>query len=300
MLRIGISGWTYPPWRGVFYPAGLPHRAELGYAAERFGSIEVNGTFYALQRPTSFHQWSAVAPPDFVFALKGGRFITHLKRLVDVEAPLANFFASGVLALGSKLGPVLWQLPPNLEFDAARLSAFFDLLPRDHRAAARLAARHDDRLAPDRVLLESSVPDHPIRHALEVRHDSFRTPQLVRLATSAGIALVTADAPNRWPVITEQTADFRYVRLHGADELYVSGYDSAALDRWAATLIEWSRSGTDCFVYFDNDAKVRAPYDALALIDRLSRLGADLPAAAAAPAAAPPAPPGPSTARPRR
>ncbi len=273
MIRVGISGWTYPRWRGEFYPVGLPHRAELAYAAERLGSIEINGTFYALQRPASFQRWLEATPDDFVFAVKGGRFITHLKRLSDIAAPLANFFASGVLALGAKLGPILWQLPPNLEFDPDRLAGFFELLPRDHRAAADLAAQHDDRLAGDQVLLTSPVPDRPVRHALEVRHDSFRTPELTRLAELFGIAVVTADSAGRWPLITTPTTDFGYVRLHGAEELYASGYDAAALDRWVATIAGWSERITNCFVYFDNDVKVRAPFDALALIDRLQRAG---------------------------
>jgi uncharacterized protein YecE (DUF72 family) len=254
---------------------GLPHRAELAYAAERLGSIEINGTFYSLQRPASFQRWAEATPDDFVFALKGGRFITHLKRLTDIEAPLANFFASGVLALASKLGPILWQLPPNLEFDPDRLARFFERLPRDHRAAAELGARHDDRLDDDRVLLTSPVPDRPIRHALEVRHDSFRTPRLAELAAEHGIAVVTADSAGRWPVITTLTTDFGYVRLHGAEELYASGYDDDALDHWTETLAGWAERVTDCYVYFDNDIKVRAPFDAMSLIDRLRR--ADLP-----------------------
>lgn len=273
MIRVGISGWTYPRWRGEFYPKGLPHRAELAYAAERLSSIEINGTFYSLQRPTSFQKWVDQTPDDFVFAVKGGRFITHLKRLTDIEAPLANFFASGVLALGDKLGPVLWQLPPNLEYDSDRLTRFFERLPRDQRAAADLAAQHDDRLAEDRVLLTSPAPGRPIRHALEVRHDSFRTPDLLRLAERHDIAVVTADSAGRWPVITTPTTDFCYVRLHGAEELYASGYDADALERWTKTLAGWAEQVTDAYVYFDNDIKVRAPFDAMALIERLRRDG---------------------------
>src|SRR6188472_9488 len=149
---VGVSGWQYPRWRGDFYPKGLPQRLELTYAAERMTSIEVNGSFYSLQRPSSYAAWRAAVPADVVLAVKGGRFITHLKSLRDVETPLANFFASGVLALGAQLGPVLWQLPERLAFDRERLARFFELLPRSTRDAARLAAGHDDKIADDRVL----------------------------------------------------------------------------------------------------------------------------------------------------
>jgi uncharacterized protein YecE (DUF72 family) len=282
-VRIGISGWTYPPWRGVFYPSGLAHRRELEYAAEWFNSVEINGSFYALQRPSAYQSWYAATPDDFVFAVKGGRFITHMKRLADVETPLANFFASGVLALAGKLGPVLWQLPPNLAFDADRLEAFFGLLPRSTTAAAELASRHDARLE-SRSLTTAAV-DQPLRHALEVRHMSYASSDCVELLRAHDIGLVCADAAGRWPMLDDVTSDFVYVRLHGADELYVSGYTGKALDRWAARVRTWSSGGapTDgttvsdqaprverpVYVYFDNDAKVRAPFDAAALAGRL-------------------------------
>ncbi len=266
---VGISGWTYPGWRGDFYPTGLPHRAELSYAAERLSSIEINGSFYSLQRPSSYQKWHGETPDDFTFAVKGGRFITHMKRLLDVEQPLANFFASGVLALGAKLGPVLWQLPPTLTFDEARLSGFLSLLPRTTSAAAELAATHDDRLTDDQAFTAVLV-DKPLRHAVEVRHASLATPQAVSLLREHDVALVAADTAGRWPAVAEPTSDFMYVRLHGADELYVSGYTDDALDRWADKVRRWRGSGLDVFVYFDNDAKVRAPYDAQALIRRLA------------------------------
>lgn len=224
MIRVGISGWTYPPWRGSFYPTGLPHRLELAYAAERVTSIEINGTFYALQRPSSFRTWYQQTPDDFVFSIKGGRFITHMKKLLDPQLSLANFFASGVLALGSKLGPVLWQLPPDLRYDRGRLTDFFTALPRTQAEAADLGGRHDDRLDEDRVQLTTDRPDQPIRHALEVRHDSFVTRELIDLLGEHRIALVIADTAGRWPQIERLTTDFGYLRLHGADELYVSGY----------------------------------------------------------------------------
>jgi uncharacterized protein YecE (DUF72 family) len=267
-IRVGISGWRYPGWRGSFYPGGLVHRLELTYAAQRFGAIEINGSFYSLQRPSSYTTWRQQVPPGFIFAVKGGRFITHLKKLAGVETALANFFASGVLALGPTLGPVLWQLPPTLGFDAARLQAFFDLLPRSTTAAAVLAARHDDKLADDRVLAATDE-DRPIRHVLEVRHDSFATPEAMGLLAHNEIGIVVADTAGRWPLIEQATSDLVYVRLHGAEELYVSGYTDAALDAWAAKVRRWADSGHDVHVYFDNDAKVHAPFDAMALADRL-------------------------------
>jgi uncharacterized protein YecE (DUF72 family) len=264
--RIGISGWTYPPWRGVFYPVGLPHRRELEFAASRVGSIEINGTFYALQRPDSFRAWAEQTPESFVFSVKGGRFITHLKKLRDVDTALANFFASGVLALGPKLGPLLWQLPPNLGYDADRLAGFLSLLPRTTSAAAELAARHDARVA-DRAWVTTDA-DRPVRHALEVRHASYQTPAFLDLLRAQDVAVVTADTAGKWPLIEEPTADFRYVRLHGAYEIYTSGYTDEALDSWATKVRSWGKDG-DVFVYFDNDVKVRAPFDAMGLMHRL-------------------------------
>ena len=169
-VRVGISGWRYAGWRGDFYPKGLAQRRELEYAAERLTSIEINGSFYSLQRASSYAAWREATPDDFVFAVKGGRFITHLKRLVDVETPLANFFASGVLALGSKLGPVLWQLPEVLTYDADRLAGFFERLPRTTADAARIAAGHDARVKDP---LTTPLVDAPLRHALEFRSASF-------------------------------------------------------------------------------------------------------------------------------
>jgi uncharacterized protein YecE (DUF72 family) len=229
--RIGISGWTYPPWRGVFYPKGLPHRLELAYAAELLTSIEINGSFYSLQRPTSYRHWFEQTPDDFVFSVKGARFITHMKKLADVETPLANFFASGVLALGAKLGPVLWQLPPNLGFDPDRLANFFALLPRSTGEAAWLARRHDERMK-DRALLDTDA-DRPLRHALEVRHTSFLAPEFLDLLRAHHIAVVVADTAGKWPFLDTVTADFGYARLHGESELYVSGYDDVVVDRRA-------------------------------------------------------------------
>ena len=266
-IWIGTSGWRYPPWRGAFYPAGLAQRRELAHLSRQVSSIEINGSFYSLQRPENYRAWAADVPDGFVFAVKGGRFITHLKQLRDVRTPLANFFASGVLALGPTLGPLLWQLPPRMRFDADRLAAFLELLPRTTGAAARLATEHDQRLD-GRALTETDA-DRPLRHALEVRHESFRDPALLELLRAQDVALVVADSAGTWPYFEKITAGFCYVRLHGADELYVSGYTPDALDGWAAKIRAWRDGGRDVYCYFDNDAKVHAPRDAIALLARL-------------------------------
>jgi uncharacterized protein YecE (DUF72 family) len=265
--RVGISGWTYPPWRGEFYPKGLPHRAELSYAASRLSTIEINGSFYSLQRPTSYRSWHDQTPDDFVFAVKGGRFITHMKKLSEPEVTLANFFASGVLALRGKLGPILWQLPPTLGYDADRLANFFTHLPRSTGEAAWLARHHDERLK-DRALTETDA-DRPMRHAMEVRHSSFTAPEFLDLLREHHIAVVVADTAGKWPVIRAATTDFVYVRLHGDKELYTSGYSDEALDTWAARIRAWADEGCDVHTYFDNDTKVRAPFDAMALTRKL-------------------------------
>jgi uncharacterized protein YecE (DUF72 family) len=266
-VRVGISGWTYPPWRGVFYPTGLAHRRELEFASRRLSSIEINGSFYSLQRPDSFQAWRAQTPDDFLFSVKGGRFITHLKKLRGVEEPLANFFASGILALGDKLGPVLWQLPPNLGYDRDRVADFLDLLPRTTTDAARLAERHDARV--EGRAWTTTDADRPLRHAVEVRHPSYECAGFLDLLRDRDVAVVTADTAGKWPMLLEPTTDLAYVRLHGAEELYVSGYDDEALDRWARRVEEWRDTGRDVVVYFDNDVKVRAPFDAQRLMARL-------------------------------
>jgi uncharacterized protein YecE (DUF72 family) len=282
-IRVGISGWRYAGWRGSFYPKGWAQRRELEFASRHFDTIEINGSFYSLQRAALYRQWREETPENFTFAVKGGRFITHMKRLVGIETPLANFFASGLLALGPKLGPILWQLPPGFAFDAERLDAFFALLPRTVAAASRLAAQHDRRVK-DPCL--SAEFDMPIRHALEIRHDSFKTPGFIALLRRHQIALVAADTVE-WPYLEDVSADFVYVRLHGSQELYASGYDDGALALWARRIGIWASGGAgakkyrvaeaesdppktrDVYVYFDNDAKARAPYDAMALARRL-------------------------------
>jgi uncharacterized protein YecE (DUF72 family) len=282
-IRIGISGWRYAPWRGRFYPKGLRQADELAYAAKTFSTIEINGTFYSLQRPDAFRAWYQATPKNFVFALKGPRYITHMLRLTRASSPLANFFASGVLLLKEKLGPILWQLPPNFPFRPDRLEEFFTLLPRNTTDAVRLARRHDKKLKTRAVL--NADADRPLRHALEIRHDSFRDEAFIRLLRRHGIGLVVADTVE-WPCLMDVTADFVYCRLHGSEQLYVSGYDGRALSRWAGRIRAWAagrqaqgthrashaaKAKRDIYVYFDNDAKVRAPFDALTLVKKLNK-----------------------------
>lgn len=282
--RIGISGWRYKPWRGTFYPQDLAQKNELRYAATRLNSIEINGSFYSLQRPSSWQRWHAETPDDFLFSVKGARFITHMKKLKDVEGPLANFFAQGVLALKEKLGPILWQFPPNFIFRPEKIEPFFEMLPRDTEAAAALAARHEPRMK-GRAFFKIDAK-RPLRYAMEVRHETFLTPEFVALLRKHKVALVVADTAGKWPFMEDLTADFVYVRLHGDEKLYTSGYTPTALDRWAGKVNGWlaggeaagavhaspvaakARKGREVFVYFDNDVKVRAPFDAFGLAQR--------------------------------
>jgi uncharacterized protein YecE (DUF72 family) len=286
-VRIGISGWRYAPWRGVFYPRELPQKRELAYAASIFRSIELNGTFYSLQRPEYFEAWAAETPGDFVFSVKGPRFITHILRLKNIKTALANFLASGVLNLGPKLGPVLWQFPPNFRFEPEKFEPFFQLLPRDTESAARLARRHDKRLS-GRAALKTDA-QRPLRHAVEIRHESFAAPAFIELLRAHDVALVCADTVE-WPRLMDVTSDFVYCRLHGSEELYASGYDDKSLDEWAARVVAWAKGdepknaetiakpkktkkrARDVFVYFDNDAKVRAPFDAQQLALRVEKI----------------------------
>lgn len=265
-VRVGISGWQYDAWRGDFYPRDLPAARQLAYASERFDTVELNGSFYSLQRPSSYQKWHDQTPDGFVFAVKGGRFITHLKRLAGVETALANFFASGVLLLGSKLGPVLWQLPERLQYDRRLIGDFLDLLPRTTAEIAEQARGHDSKVR-GRAHVEAHARGR-VRHALEVRHSSFVNDTFFDLLADHGVACVVADSPGGWPEIEVATADFSYVRLHGHTELYASGYSSRSLDRWAERCQSWAEAG-DVYCYFDNDARGRAPYDALGLAERI-------------------------------
>jgi len=287
-IRIGISGWNYKPWRGVFYPEGLTQKRELEYASEQFRTIEINGTFYSMQRPSSFASWRERTPEGFVFSVKGPRYITHMLKLKNVKAPLANFLASGLFNLREKLGPILWQFPPNMRFNPEKFESFFQMLPRNTEEAAALARKHDDKVKGRAVL----TPDakRPMRHAVEIRHDSFRDEAFIALLRKYDIALVCADTVD-WPRLMDLTSDFVYCRLHGSEELYASGYDDDALDDWARRVHRWAqggepqdaervcgrsetrKSGRDVYVYFDNDMKVKAPRDAAALAKRLGIAG---------------------------
>ena len=287
--RVGISGWRYDGWRrGKFYPKGLAQRRELEYASQVFNSIEINGSFYSLQLPSSYRRWASETPENFLFSVKGPRFITHMKRLREVRAPLANFFASGVLALGEKLGPILWQFPPQFHWHEEKFAEFFRLLPPDTGEAAVLARKHDDKLKA-RAFLKIDLPRR-LRYAVEIRHPSFMVPEFFELLREHNIAFVFADTAGKWPYAEDLTADFVYVRLHGDKKLYVSGYSDKALAWWADRINHWregrhpadailatpGKSGNqtrrDIFVYFDNDAKVHAPFDAQRLAQRLSSL----------------------------
>jgi uncharacterized protein YecE (DUF72 family) len=282
-IRIGISGWRYPPWRKVFYPKTLPQRLELRYASRQLNSIEINGSFYSLQSPESYKKWHDETPEDFVFSVKGNRYITHVRRLKEPRTLLANFFGSGVLHLRKKLGPFLWQLPPSLRYDGERIDDFFRLLPHNFTEASRLT-RAADRVEPD---LPEPIPRRRLRHAIEVRHHSFEDPEFVALARRYHVAVVFADTAGKWPYFEDLTSDFVYARLHGEMELYKSGYDDASLRWWAGRIRLWQagrqpkdaetvssmkpkREKRDIYVYFDNDVKVRAPFDAARLQQMLS------------------------------
>lgn len=268
-VHIGISGYNYPRWRGPFYPRELPARRWLEYASRQFNSIELNGTFYSLKSPAIFRRWAAETPRSgFSFAIKGSRFITHNLKLGRAKTPLANFFGSGILALGSKTGPFLWQLPPTLRFNPDRVREFLELLPRGTADASRLARRHDARLKP-RALLKPAAPLR-YRHAFEVRHPSFVTQSFYELLHAFDCALVIADTAGQFLMVEELTADFVYVRLHGSTTLYASNYSDDELDAWAARIERWTKDGRDVYVYFDNDALAHAPINAKALAQRVS------------------------------
>ena len=284
-LRIGISGWRYPPWRGVFYPKDLVQRDELHYASRHFPSIELNGSFYSLQTPQSYARWREHTPRGFKFAVKAPRFITHVRRLREIDAPLANFFASGVFELREKFGPVLWQFPANFKYDHDLFARFFERLPHDTEAALKLARRRDFRMkGRARLAIDRN---RRLRHAIEIRNPDFLHASFIALLREHGIALVVADTAGRWPYVEEVTAGFMYLRLHGDKQLYTSGYTDAALDRWAARIRAWHagsqprdaarvvkkrpprRKSRDVYCYFDNDAKVCAPFDAVKLIEKV-------------------------------
>jgi len=267
VIRIGVGGWIYPPWRGTFYPTGHPTKRELEYASRRLNSIEINGTFYRTQTPASFAKWRDETPDDFVFALKGPRYATHRTRLADANESIERFFDSGVLELGDKLGPVNWQFPTSRKFDASEFEAFVQLLPK-------------------------SIDGRLLRHAIEVRHASFRTTEFVALARAYGVAIVVA-ADSEHPQMADPTAPFVYARIMGTQENEPAGYSTSALDRWAARLEAWasgampegldvvdplaasrlqsgSSAARDVYLYVISGHKARNPAAALALIDRIA------------------------------
>jgi uncharacterized protein YecE (DUF72 family) len=280
-IRVGISGWTYEPWKKTFYPEKLSSKKELYFASRQVNSIEINGTFYSLQMPTSFEKWYSETPDDFQFSLKGPRFITHIRRLNDVEIPLANFFASGVLSLKEKLGPILWQFPPRMLYRPERFEEFFKLLPKNSDEAAELSKKNDGRIKGKPYT--KNEYDQKLRYAVEIRNPSFENPEFIEQLRKFNIALVFADTAGRWPYMEEITSDFVYLRLHGDLELYVSGYSDSSLKWWTKRLKIWTRGGQpndamtitdekvkkvnrDAFVYFDNDVKAHAPFNAQTLL----------------------------------
>lgn len=281
-LRVGISGYSYREWRGGrFYPKDLPQTRELEYVGQRFNSIEINATFYKLQSPASFRKWAAAVPDDVIFAIKGSKYITHQKKLNDIRIPLANFFASGVLELGKKIGPVLWQFPPWYRFRREFIEEFLEQLPASTLEAAELAT--DNTIKEPKNASTEVTADVPLRYAFEPRHASFFSEEFVLLLRDYNAALAFADTAKRFPYCEDLTADFVYIRLHGSELLYASGYTDTELEWWAKRIRSW-RSGReprdakktvsgkfrtgvkrDVYVYFDNDIHAHAPRDAMNL-----------------------------------
>jgi len=281
---IGVSGWRYTPWRGHFCPRGLAQWRELEHASRAFNSLELNGSFYSLQRPSSYAMWAQQTPPGFVFAIKGSRYITHMLKLRNIDAALANFLASGLFELGDKLGPILWQFPAMVRYQPEVFEAFFQMLPMTTHEAANIACRHDERLVGENRTCLEPGRNRRIRHCVEVRHESFVDPGFIKLLRKYGIAWVVADTPNPWPLYEDVTADFIYMRLHGSTELYNSRYSDEELERWARFIDDWrhggepedarlicptrsrSRAGRDVYCYFDNTYKRHAPENARQLM----------------------------------
>jgi uncharacterized protein YecE (DUF72 family) len=248
VIRAGIGGWVFPPWRGVLYPPGLPQARELAYASRQLSAIEINGTFYGRQKPESFRRWREETPEDFVFSVKGPRFVTHRGELGTAGPSIERFFASGVLELGDKLGPILWQFAPFLRFDEAAFGDFLALLP-------------------------AALDGRRLRHVVEVRHSSFAIPAFFELLRRQRVAVALVDDA-KYPALDAITADFVYARLRRSSIDEEAGYPPQALADWAERARSWAKSGLDGFVYFIDGAKVRAPAAAAAL---LARLAADAP-----------------------
>ena len=265
-IHVGTSGWIYPHWRGRFYPAALSSARWLAFLAARVSSVEVNGTFYSLTTPRACDRWRSAVPSGFVFAVKGSRYITHMKQLRGPRIALANFFASGILRLGAQLGPILWQLPPALRFRPEIADAFFGALPGDVRAAERLARRHDGRVTGRACLTAPDGRDREILHALEPRHSSWMREEAVERLRARGVALVQADTAGRHPAAgVETTRRLAYVRLHGARRIYEGRYTEDELKAWQDRARAWARADTPVFIYFDNDRDAAAAADASTL-----------------------------------
>ena len=244
-IRVGVGGWTYEPWRGVFYPEGLPHKRELEYAAQHLTAIEINATFYGRQKPESFRNWANVTPDAFQFSLKASRYAAARKVLAEGGDSVKTFLEQGFTELGDRLGPILWQFAATKPFDRHDFARFLALIPDTQDGV-------------------------PLRHALEPRHESFRDPAFYELARARNMAIVFAD-DDEFPCIDEPTADFAYARLQRSAEDVETGYDRAALDQWAERARDWSKGGRDVFVFFISGEKVRNPAAAMALIERLGR-----------------------------
>lgn len=294
-IKIGISGWRYEPWRGVFYPSDLPQRLELHYASRLLPTIEINGSFYSLQRPQSYAKWREDTPAGFEFTVKGPRYITHIRRLKEVAEPLSNFLASGLFNLDDKLGPILWQFPPNFKYERTRMESFLQMLPHDTADAAVLAGKHSEWMK-ERVQLQPGKK-RALRHAIEIRNESFLEESFVELLRAYNVAFVIAETARRWPMVHDITADFVYMRLHGDKELYEGGYQDKGLENWARRIRAWHR-GTepadavkiskakapkakerDVYCFFDNtDVKLRAPKDAQTLMRMLGVKAPEAPA----------------------
>lgn len=242
-VRIGIGGWTYPPWRNSFYPADLPQRRELDYASRQFGALEINATFYGRQSPKSWQSWAQTVPNDFQFAVKGSRYCVTRPKLADAAEGLGVYFAQGLAALGAKLGPILWMLAARRKFDADDIAGFLDLLPRE-------------------------LDGVPLRHAIEPRHESFGDERFFALCRKHDVAVVYGDA-DEFPCIDASTASFAYARLQCMSEDVPTGYPPEKLDEFAKRIEAWSKGGRDAYVFLINGAKVRAPAAALALQERL-------------------------------
>ncbi len=271
-IHVGTSGWIYPHWRGRFYPAALSSARWLEFLAARVSSVEVNGTFYSLTTPRACDRWRAAVPPEFVFAVKGSRYITHMKQLRDPRIPLANFFASGILRLGAQLGPILWQLPPALRFRPEVAEDFFAALPGDVRAAERLARRHDGRVTGRACLTAPDGRDREILYAIEPRHASWMGEEAANRLREHGMALVRADTAGRHPAAgAETTRRLAYVRLHGARRIYEGRYTEEELKAWRERARAWARAETPSFIYFDNDREGAAAADASALESLIRR-----------------------------